>query len=160
MQSDVVCSVAVQLLHGTLRGSPTDGTFTYSLHRLVAHVCTLQGKVRLDAYLAAQLPDASRAKISASIKAGLITINRAVVSKPSYTVKPGDSIIAALLPPEPCTVRSLQGGNSQQWAACSEEAEGGAAQQHVWVLVVEHLSSSGAQGLSGCPLRVPAGSHS
>lgn len=65
----------------------------------------MQGKVRLDAYLASQLPDASRAKISASIKAGLIIINKAVVSKPSYTVKAGDAITAALLPPEPCTVR-------------------------------------------------------
>jgi tRNA pseudouridine synthase 2 len=64
----------------------------------------LQGKIRLDAYLAAQLPDASRAKISASIKAGLININGAAVAKPSYTVKSGDSITAALLPPEPCTV--------------------------------------------------------
>ena len=152
--------MAAQLLHGTLRANTTDGTSVSLLHRLVTHVCPLQGKVRLDAYLAAQLPDASRAKISASIKAGLITINRAVVSKPSYTVKPGDSIVAALLPPEPCTVRSLQGGNSQQWAACSEEAEGGAAQQHVWVLVVEHLSSSAAHGIFVCPLRVPAGSHS
>jgi predicted rRNA methylase YqxC with S4 and FtsJ domains len=65
----------------------------------------MQGKVRLDAYLASQLPDASRAKISASIKAGLIVINKAVVSKPSYAVKAGDAITAALLPPEPCTVR-------------------------------------------------------
>jgi 23S rRNA-/tRNA-specific pseudouridylate synthase len=67
----------------------------------------LQDKVRLDAYLSAQLPDVSRAKISASIKAGLVVINRAVVSKPSYTVKAGDAISAALLPPEPCTVSQL-----------------------------------------------------
>lgn len=67
-------------------------------------VFALQDKVRLDAFLSSQLPDVSRAKISASVKAGLVVINRAVVLKPSYIVKPGDAITAALLPPEPCTV--------------------------------------------------------
>lgn len=65
----------------------------------------MQGKVRLDAYLAAQLPAASRAKISASIKAGLVTVNRSAVTKPSQAVRGGDRIEVSLLPPEPCTVR-------------------------------------------------------
>jgi 23S rRNA-/tRNA-specific pseudouridylate synthase len=60
--------------------------------------------VRLDAYLASQLPDASRAKISASIKAGLVTVNAAAVTKPSQAVRGGDRIDVCLLPPEPCTV--------------------------------------------------------
>jgi hypothetical protein len=63
------------------------------------------GKVRLDAYLAARLPDASRAKIAASVKAGLISVNGARMSKPSGAVRAGDVVAGALLPPEPCTVR-------------------------------------------------------
>jgi hypothetical protein len=65
----------------------------------------VQGKVRLDAYLATQLPDASRAKISASIRAGLVSVNRAAATKPSQAVRGGDRIDVLLLPPEPCTVR-------------------------------------------------------
>jgi tRNA pseudouridine synthase 2 len=61
-------------------------------------------KPRLDAYVTAQLPAVSRAKISASIKAGLVTVNGRAVSKPSQAVKAGDHISVCLLPPEPCTV--------------------------------------------------------
>jgi predicted rRNA methylase YqxC with S4 and FtsJ domains len=61
--------------------------------------------VRLDAYLAAQLPEASRAKITASIKAGLVLVNGAAVTKPAQAVRGGDRIAVSLLPPEPCTVR-------------------------------------------------------
>jgi 23S rRNA-/tRNA-specific pseudouridylate synthase len=64
-----------------------------------------QGKLRLDTFLAEQLPTVSRAKISASIKAGLITVNKTAVNKPARTVKGGDVISVSLLPPEPCTVR-------------------------------------------------------
>lgn len=35
----------------------------------------LQGKVRLDAYLASKLPQASRARLQASIKEGLVSVN-------------------------------------------------------------------------------------
>lgn len=76
----------------------------FAKHNITTTTPHTQGKVRLDTYLSAQLPDASRAKLSASIKAGLVRINRAVVCKPSHAVKAGDVIVAALLPPEPCTV--------------------------------------------------------
>ena len=68
----------------------------------------LQGKVRLDAYLASQLPDASRAKIQASIKAGLVFVNGSPVAKPALQLKGGETIKAELLPPEPCTVRDTR----------------------------------------------------
>lgn len=65
-------------------------------------------KPRLDAYIATQLPEVSRAKISASIKAGLVVINGRPVSKPSQAVKAGDVLQVSLLPPEPCTVSPLK----------------------------------------------------
>jgi 23S rRNA-/tRNA-specific pseudouridylate synthase len=66
----------------------------------------LQGKVRLDAYLAAKLPDASRAKIQASIKAGRVSINGSPVAKAAQQLRGGEVILAELLPPGPCTVSS------------------------------------------------------
>lgn len=60
--------------------------------------------MRLDAFIAAQLPAASRAKISASIKAGLVTVNGRPITKAAQAVKAGDAINVCLLPPEPCTV--------------------------------------------------------
>jgi ribosomal 50S subunit-recycling heat shock protein len=72
------------------------------------HFCwLLQGKLRLDAYLAQQLPEVSRAKIAASIKEGLILVNGSAVSKPSLQLKGGERISVELLPPEPCTVSLL-----------------------------------------------------
>ncbi|KAI8466220.1 MAG: RNA pseudouridine synthase [Monoraphidium minutum] len=62
-----------------------------------------QPKARLDAYLSSQLPDVSRAKIAASIKAGLVRVNGCAAAKPSATVRPGDGVDGGLLPPEPCT---------------------------------------------------------
>lgn len=60
--------------------------------------------MRLDAFIAGQLPAASRAKISASIRAGLVAVNGRPVTKPAAPVRAGDAIDVALLPPEPCTV--------------------------------------------------------
>ncbi|KAF6255708.1 pseudouridine synthase [Scenedesmus sp. NREL 46B-D3] len=64
---------------------------------------SVQGKVRLDAYLASRLPGASRAKISASIRAGLVLVNAAAATKPAQAVRGGDRVDVSLLPPEPCT---------------------------------------------------------
>jgi ribosomal 50S subunit-recycling heat shock protein len=69
----------------------------------------LQSKVRLDAYLTSKLPDTSRARIAASIKAGLVGVNGRPCCKPAAGVRPGDAITAQLLPPEPCTVRLRAG---------------------------------------------------
>jgi hypothetical protein len=68
-----------------------------------------QAKARLDAYLAAAMPDASRAKLAASIKAGRVTVNGAACAKPSAALRAGDRVEGSLLPPEPCTVRHEAG---------------------------------------------------
>ena len=58
----------------------------------------VQEKVRVDAFLCTQLPDASRAKLQACIKDGLVTINGGPVKKTSHSVKIGD-VIACQIPP-------------------------------------------------------------
>jgi 23S rRNA pseudouridine1911/1915/1917 synthase len=58
-------------------------------------------KVRLDAYLAIKLPQTSRARLQASIKGGLITVNGSPQSKASYVIKQGDVVNCSVLPPPP-----------------------------------------------------------
>jgi 23S rRNA pseudouridine1911/1915/1917 synthase len=58
-------------------------------------------KLRLDAFLAAKMPQTSRARLQASIKEGLVVVNGRAQSKASYAVKPGDAVAAAVLPPPP-----------------------------------------------------------
>jgi 23S rRNA pseudouridine1911/1915/1917 synthase len=58
-------------------------------------------KVRLDAYLATKLPQTSRARLQASIKGGLITVNGSPQSKASYVIKHGDVVHCSVLPPPP-----------------------------------------------------------
>ena len=58
-------------------------------------------KTRLDAFLSAAMPDASRAKLQASIREGLITVNGMAPSKPGHSVRAGDQITCRLLPPAP-----------------------------------------------------------
>ncbi len=58
-------------------------------------------KVRLDAYLAIKLPQTSRARLQASIKGGLITVNGSPQSKASYVIKQGDIVNCSVLPPPP-----------------------------------------------------------
>jgi 23S rRNA-/tRNA-specific pseudouridylate synthase len=64
-------------------------------------VAPSQGKVRLDAYLAAKLPQASRARLQASIKEGLVTVNGRPQAKSSYAVRLGDTVGCSVLPPPP-----------------------------------------------------------
>lgn len=59
------------------------------------------GKTRLDAYLAAKLPQASRARLQASIKEGLVAVNGRPQGKSSYGVRLGDAITCSVLPPPP-----------------------------------------------------------
>lgn len=62
---------------------------------------TPTAKVRLDAFLAAKLPQISRARLQASIKEGLVEVNGRPQSKASHSVKPGDTIRCAVSPPPP-----------------------------------------------------------
>lgn len=56
---------------------------------------------RLDAFLAARLPDASRARLAAAVKAGGVSVNGTAAGRAAATVKPGDRVVVAPLPPPP-----------------------------------------------------------
>lgn len=58
-----------------------------------------QGKLRLDAYLTSQLPQSSRGKLQAAIKAGNVVVNGKPELKTSLGVRPGDAIECVLLEP-------------------------------------------------------------
>lgn len=58
-------------------------------------------KLRLDSFLSSQLPEASRARLQASIKEGLVTINGNPTKKPASLIHTGDIIVGSLLPPPP-----------------------------------------------------------
>ena len=58
-------------------------------------------KTRLDAFLAAAMPEASRAKVQAAIREGLVLVNGAAPTKPGHSVRAGDVVTAQLLPPAP-----------------------------------------------------------
>ncbi|PSC67546.1 ribosomal large subunit pseudouridine synthase D [Micractinium conductrix] len=60
-----------------------------------------KAKLRLDAFLSARLPAASRARLQASIKEGLVVVNGRPQPKASYGVKPGDLVACSVLPPPP-----------------------------------------------------------
>lgn len=56
---------------------------------------------RLDAWLAATVPDLSRSRIKALIEAGHATIGGATIVEPRKAVKPGDAVTLAVPPPTP-----------------------------------------------------------
>ena len=58
-------------------------------------------RTRLDAFLSAAMPDASRAKVQAAIREGLVLVNGAAPTKPGHSVRAGDVVTAQLLPPPP-----------------------------------------------------------
>lgn len=58
--------------------------------------------LRLDKFIAGRLEDVSRSLIQNAIKTGDVTVNTAVVRKPSRTVTEGD-VVRIELPPEPVT---------------------------------------------------------
>eukprot|EP00887_Chlorella_sp_A99_P003203 scaffold9.g3203.t1 len=60
-----------------------------------------QGKLRLDAFLSARLPAASRARLQASIRQGLVLVNGRPGLKPSLQVRPGDTVAASVAAPPP-----------------------------------------------------------
>jgi len=59
------------------------------------------GVDRLDAWLADQMPDFSRARIQGLVKAGRVSLNGAVISKAAPTTRPGDVVELAVPPPVP-----------------------------------------------------------
>ena len=58
-------------------------------------------RTRLDAFLSAAMKDASRAKVQAAIREGLVLVNGAAPTKPGHSVRSGDVVTAQLLPPAP-----------------------------------------------------------
>jgi len=69
--------------------------------QFVIDTAAASGKVRLDAYLASQMPQTSRARLQASIKEGLVEVNGRLLTKASYVVRPGDVVLCRVLPPPP-----------------------------------------------------------
>jgi len=66
-------------------------TFTVPLHG---------GSQRLDRFLAAQMPELSRSRLTALIKQGAIQVNARLV-KPSYEMQPGDKVAVTILADTP-----------------------------------------------------------
>ena len=58
---------------------------------------------RLDRYLSSALPDLSRAKLQALIRAGEVTVDGAV-ARPSVKLKGGELLMVRVTPPEPSTL--------------------------------------------------------
>lgn len=63
-----------------------------------------QAGERLDAYLAAKLPNVSRNKVQRGIKDGRVSVNDAVVRKTSTPVQAGDRLVCRILGSPPMTV--------------------------------------------------------
>jgi 23S rRNA pseudouridine1911/1915/1917 synthase len=75
---------------------PQDHSFEVSLED-----ATESKKLRLDAFLAARLPSASRARLQASIKKGTVSVNGRPVERPAWSLRPGDIVDCDVTPPPP-----------------------------------------------------------
>lgn len=65
----------------------------------------LQGKPRLDAFLAASLPDTvSRSRVVRSVQEGMVLVNGRPQRKAAAAVKPGDIVTCTLVAPPPLEV--------------------------------------------------------
>ena len=62
---------------------------------------SVQEKQRLDAFLSAQLPEVSRAKLQSGIKDGLVTVNGKAQKKVSHQIRWGDRVCCKLPPQVP-----------------------------------------------------------
>ena len=60
-----------------------------------------QSPVRLDHYLTEKLANTTRSRVQRGIKAGDVTVNGAVKTKPSWLVQPGDRVVATVMRPPP-----------------------------------------------------------
>jgi 23S rRNA pseudouridine1911/1915/1917 synthase len=65
---------------------------------------TADAAVRLDAWLAAQCPDLSRARIQALIRAGHIRLGDRA-AKPASRLRPGETVEISVPPPEPANIQ-------------------------------------------------------
>jgi 23S rRNA pseudouridine1911/1915/1917 synthase len=63
-------------------------------------VVVREGGIRLDRWLAGQMPDLSRSRIQALIREGHVRVNGGP-AKASYTVRPGDRVLVVVPPPQP-----------------------------------------------------------
>ena len=63
-----------------------------------------QAGERLDAYLAAKLPNVSRNKVQRGIKDGRVSVNDTVVRKVSTPIQAGDRLVCRILGPPPMTI--------------------------------------------------------
>ena len=67
-----------------------------------------EGFARLDRVLAVRCPALSRSRLKALILAGEVTIAGRTIRDPATSVKSGDLVKVALLPPEPATPQGHQ----------------------------------------------------
>eukprot|EP00898_Chlorokybus_atmophyticus_P000502 jgi/Chlat1/1452/Chrsp12S02065 len=84
---------------GSASDNATPSSDSSQVHALT--VSEEHAGLRLDAFLAEQLLRASRAKVQASIKQGLVKVNGKVLGKAAHKVSAGDSIACELAPPPP-----------------------------------------------------------
>ena len=88
--------------HGCIAGVRSSNSFQGDVSRHLDRdrtmLCLQAGK-RLDACLSNVIPNASRAKIQASIKAGLVSVNGSNNVRSSCKIKRGDCISCSLVPP-------------------------------------------------------------
>lgn len=61
----------------------------------------VQGKLRLDTFLAARMQHASRARLQEGIRSGHVTLNGSAQAKVATGVRAGDVILVALPEPPP-----------------------------------------------------------
>ena len=62
-----------------------------------------QAGKRLDLFLAQQLDAPSRSRLKALIKEGAVQRDARTIEDPSYKVKPGETYVVDIPPPEPAT---------------------------------------------------------
>lgn len=59
--------------------------------------------LRLDQFLAAQLPGLSRSRLQGLVRAGHLRLGGCLIAEPAHRVKPGDRLVLDLPPPRPAT---------------------------------------------------------
>src|SRR4051794_11245363 len=78
---------------------PQELTDDLARHRLL--VAASASGTRLDAFIAAALPELSRTRAKALIIAGAVAVGGAMVAEPSRMVRAGEKIVVAVPPPVP-----------------------------------------------------------
>jgi 23S rRNA pseudouridine1911/1915/1917 synthase len=70
----------------------------------VLHLSVESGGDRIDRYLAAAIPDVSRAQVQRLIEDGFVTANHVPITKASHKLSPGDELVVRIPPPAPTTL--------------------------------------------------------